>query len=239
MSAHRTPVLRGFTWNAHVGRNDDQVLAMVKELLDTYSADVAVIQEASTYRDVLRQITTHRVYGGTGDRDSRSTVVLVRKGLAVPRWRLLVTRLLWWGPKHGHRHLGRTWPVVDVGRYPGPRWRVVGIHRVPGGPSGGAKGRNRPEWDLEHQSILRLAGRRSSKRRALVMAGDWNCRVEDSHPQGTARLAATIGATILPVNTTVDYLIVRGCSGTTVRRDRYGSDHPLVSFVLRHRAKPW
>lgn len=229
--------LRGFTWNVHVGRRPEPVGQLVANLLARFNADVAVLQEAASYHRELQSIPGYRLYTGSRTREGRSTVVLVRRGIPVPRLRLLVTSRPWWGPKAGKRHVGRTFPVVDLGRWPGPRWRVVGIHRVPGGPTGGVvtKGRNRPEWDEEHAELVQLAQRPSSRKRALVLPGDWNVEADDSHPRGLWAWTQAVGAHVLPTNTKVDHVVVRGCSGTARRRDNYGSDHPLVTFKLRHK----
>lgn len=231
--------LKGFTWNVHVGRSPKMVQQVVADLLTTYNADVAVLQEAASYYRVLRALPGYRLYTGQADREGRSTCVLVRRGIPVPRVRLLVTRLAWWGPKAGKRHVGRTFPVVDLGRWRGPRWRVVGIHRVPGGPRGGTltHGRNRPEWNAEHVELVTLAHRRSSQRRALVMPGDWNCEADDEHPRGVWAYAQAVGAMILPTRTKVDHVVVRGCHGKARRRENYGSDHPLVTFTLHQGAR--
>jgi hypothetical protein len=213
------------TWNTKVGRRPG---AIAFTLLDHFRSngypDVAILLEAGRYTQALRDTL------GTRYR------VLVDRRIPMPRWRTITLRISWIGPKAFKRHPGRVFPVVDLGKgTTGAKWRIVGIHRTPGGPTGGllTRGKNKPSWNAEHRALAKLAHRKGSLRRALVLAGDQNCQVSDRHPMSVGGLAFEIDARIVRTGAKVDWALVRGCNGTGHRGSNLGSDHPLITYNLR------
>lgn len=224
-------------WNAKVGRPAHRVATALDRYIRDVQAwpDVMVLCEAGAYARTLRDRFGDRYRVRRAGRAHDGMVLLIDRRIPLTRWRTLVMRLTWIGPKAFKRHPGRTFPVADLGTGRGTvKWRIVGIHRTPGGPSGGVltKGRNKPAWDEEHVRLVRLAGWKGSQRRSLVLVGDQNCEADDKRPHSGLGLASEIGARVIRTGAKVDWAIVRGAHGKGQRLDDYGSDHPLIRYSL-------
>lgn len=219
------------TWNAKVGRRPAEVALDVAQLLKD-RPDVAALQEAGGYVKALREALRgdYHVIAAHGWAEAGNSAFLVRRDVPVTRWSTIRLRVGWVGPKAFRRHPGRTFPVLNLGR----EWRIVNVHRTPGGPTGGVmtQGRNKPSWNAEHVALGRLADRKGSHRRALVMVGDQNCESDDRHPMGVPAFADDHGMRIVRTGAKVDWAIVRGCRGDGNRGSNLGSDHPTIRYTL-------
>lgn len=218
--------IRCLSWNTKVGRDAGKVARDLAGILDAQGhPHVVTLQEASGYIKALRKtIGGYRVIAAAGWKEAGQNVVLVRKDVPVTPLTTLRMKLRWVGPKHGLRHPGRTWPIVDIGG--SKDWRIVGIHRVP------IRGKNPKAWSEEHAALVRLAKRPASRSRALVLIGDQNAPAGDRDRLSPAALADDIGARVITTGAKVDYALVRGATGTGNRHGDHGSDHPLVSVKL-------
>lgn len=223
-------------WNVHVGSGAEKRVRALRRELMAQPADTVGLNEAGGLYDELRDEfgDEYRIWRGSRKHDA--SILMVRKDLRVPRHQLISHSIPWIGPKAFRRHIGRDFLWVDIGRGRDEhKHRQVLVHRTPGGPTGGVKtrGRNRPAWQKEDELLERFANRRGSKRRAFSIVGDQNCHADDDHPLGIRSLARRIGGHLLAMHTAVDHAIVRDYDATGRRGENLGSDHPLMTYVLR------
>lgn len=220
--------LRVLDWNAKVHRDPAVVAAAIEQMARQYDAPhVIVVHEAHQYRAAIkaRMADDYRLYAARGWAKAASTIVLVRRSVAVERWWALRMKLSWIGPQGGLQP-GRTMPVIRL-----ERWTVVGVHKAWGLP----RGRNLRSVGEEFDRLVKLASRKSMHRKPLVLVGDWNAGPRSTHPDAPRTLAARIGGRVIVPGPGVDYAIVRGCHGGGFPVQRHGSDHPahLYRFVTR------
>lgn len=229
--------IKAKAWNVHVGSNPAARVRSLRNELRAEPSDVLALSEAGgIFRELRRELGDEwRLWRGARGKDA--TVLGIRRDLRVPRHQIVAHSIPWIGPKAFRRHIGRAFPWGDIGRGKDEhKHRVMADHRTPGGPTGGVKtrGRNRPAWQKEDQLLERFAMRRGSRRRAFAIIGDQNCHPNDGHPLGIRSLARRIGGEVLaPPNTPVDSAIIRDYEGACRRGPKMGSDHPLVTYVLR------
>lgn len=225
-----TATLKLVSWNTKVGRKHDVVARELRQIIKRHRPDVIALQEVSGYASMLRREFRKDwrvIVQTTGHAERRSNALLVRKRLRVYWTSLLSTAVRWRGPIRGLMHTGRTFPVVDVKG----GWRICCVHRVPAGLHSTNKARHN-EWARENVALLKLAKRRKSRKRALVLVGDWNAGAGDDAWSSPARLAKRINARVVRTGASVDYAIVTGCTGNGSTAGRYGSDHPVTVFSL-------
>jgi hypothetical protein len=201
--------MRLVTFNMFVG-NSNPRRAIREVIADTRDPEVLCLQEA---RFVGQVFGYERI-------SADDLSVLVREDLKIRHKRLLeVDGPSWRGPHLGIKHPARRFPGVTF-ETENEVWDVLDVHRTP------SRQINEESWEAEHHALRRWANRRHNR---VVMAGDWNGRVDDPRPLSVGDLATE----------TNGHTFMRGIDGAIVRKGRatsrklqsqYGSDahRPVV-----------
>lgn len=229
MSAVLLAVLTLVSWNARVHRAPADVARALIEYIDRHDhPQVIVLHEAREYVAALRAgLPGYRAYAWRrGGPKSANTFVLVRRDLRVTYFSRLRMATAWVGPKGGVQP-GRLFPIVDIGGRGGHR--IVGVHRSTAAGNGSARAE-------EFAALLKLAGRRSSRRRTLVIVGDLNGSATSMAPGSPGDLAKRIGGHVVPGHGP-DMAVVRDGTGTGTPGPSLGSDHPLVAYKFTRRTR--
>lgn len=199
--------------------------ADVARIIDTERPHVLVVLETAGNQTSIRRAAKalYRAPITGKGADGSSTWLLVRKDVPLDRWRLLVTRVLWRGPKGGRR-VGRTLPAAVV-RYRGRAVAVAGIH-MQWNPE-----KNAAAWDATHAQLVAF-GR--ALKGPFAMIGDWNHRDSATSSRSATQLAKDTRARVVPTGARVDYAVVRGMATESIVLPRLkgGSDHVPIRVRL-------
>jgi len=201
--------LRVLDWNVGASRQGDDVMRCLRALADVAKPHVICLHEAWRYDSaILLALPDYQLHEAEGGFKADDNIILTRRKKA-PAGRLafLRMRLRWTGPKSPRKfnQPPRIWPVLDIGLR---KWRIVSFH---------AATANNPEARAEgFDALVDLAEQRGSRRRGLLIVGDFN-----GNPAGLAR---KIGAEVTEGDHP-DYLVARGATVKVRSLGRYGSDH--------------
>lgn len=210
--------LRHLDWNVGASRAADDVQTQLRHLVNNAGLPHTItLHEAWPYDQAIAQaLPDYRVHEARGGFKADDSIILTRKDRApAGRFAVLRMKLRWTGPKSPKRfnQPPRTWPVLDIGLR---KWRIVSLHAATQG--------NPEARDEGWGALVKLARKRSSQRRGLLIVGDFN---GDPRP-----LAEAIGGYVVK-GYYVDHAVVRGATG--IRRavlDKHGSDHHPVVYIF-------
>jgi endonuclease/exonuclease/phosphatase family metal-dependent hydrolase len=219
--------MRIVSWNAKVGRPNDEFERDLRELIADQKPDVICLQEAGKYTQVLRnKFTDWNTYARQGWSESDMNPVMVKKK---PLWRkrkrgkgwdTLRTKTVWEGPQGGE-HTGRTWTWVQVGGM-----RIMSFHRCTGG-----KDKNKAAFVEEARVVTPWI---ESNVKPTFVFGDHNCGPRQDHKGASHNIAQAVNGRVLfdAADPGIDYAIADGVKGTVRHLNKkYGSDHRAVLFV--------
>lgn len=234
----KTPqTLRLGTWNALRDRRDPVARGNLEAILRDFDLHALALQEARDYLDVLGRIDGFRPFI-IRDRGADQQPWLVREDVRASHKRAVPLGGDGWTTVDGHHHIASVAVAITLADW----LRAVNLHLPPsidwpGGQPAGPK--ERVDDYIANMKTLRRYAKRRPGARGLLYVGDWNNRPGRDDGAYSARwLAREAGMTIGKAPNAsgglhgIDFPMVdRDTRLTEVRqRDRYGSDHPLVTF---------
>lgn len=204
-------------WNVGASRAPDDVMKQLRHAVNQAGRPAVItLHEAWPYDSAITQaLPDYRMHEASGGFKADDNIILTRRDKApAGRFAALRMKLRWTGPKSPRRlnQPPRTWPVLDIGFR---KWRVVSLHNP-------TRAGNEKARDEGFGRLVKLAKQRGSKRRGLLIVGDFN---GDPRP-----LAKAIGGEVVK-GYHVDHAVVRGATGKRVAvLDKHGSDHHPVLY---------
>jgi len=243
MTRRKPTTLRLGTWNMHRGRRPAAALDALQALVrDHDNPHALALQETRDYLPELREVDGYRLFARRRPRGADQQAWLVRDDVKARR---LVVRDLGgdgWTTTDGHHHVANKGIQVTIAG-----WLVgVNVHLPPSidWPGGLPQGPPDRVQDYRENVLSLVAIARRRRRQGLLYVGDWNNRPgRDDGFVSTTWLAKQAAMTITPTRGAgghlhgIDFpMVSRRCELRDVRQgERYGSDHPLVTFTVERR----
>ena len=220
--------MKVLTWNAKVGRPNDEFGDALQQLIRDTEPDVIVLQEAGKYTEVLKKRFGKKwyVYAKSGwDESDMNPVLVWKKGHQKKKygkgWGTVRTHKTWTGPQGGD-HKGRTWTWVHVDEH-----RIMSYHRCTGG-----KDQNKDAFVEEYDVT---SGWIRKQTVPVIIFGDHNCGPKATHKGSSKKIAQSVDGRVIfdTEEPGIDYVLSKGVRGTTNRLKKdYGSDHHPAVFTL-------
>lgn len=156
---------------------------------------------------------------GTGGPESRSTSLLVARGVTVHARGLIVAKAAWKGPYRGH-HAGRVFPWATA-TIENRRVTVCVVHMS------WSRTRNPLAWLACLRALLAFV---RATEGPVVLMGDFNLTWGQRGTGAIRRLAKWSGLRHVPTGAPIDYALVRGIRLKGRKIGSFGSDHPAVEY---------